>query len=147
METKMEANHKKIMAKIRTITAAIQAETKAIHERNMAKLNTHQERMMAHQEETETHTCGEETKTEPDPIMMLSAEKHHKIPDGEVAVTPVRGLRKQRRILNLAVEHRQKEQERIRENCGSWKKFAANRRAMIRHAGVTRHRGCIVGKN
>jgi hypothetical protein len=44
--------------------------------------------------------------------MMPSTEEHHKIPNREAAVTPVRGLRKQQRVRNLAMKRRQKKQDK-----------------------------------
>jgi hypothetical protein len=40
--------------------------------------------------------------------MMPSAEEHHEIPNREATVTPVRGVKKQQRVRNLAVECHQK---------------------------------------
>jgi hypothetical protein len=51
--------------------------------------------------------------------MMQSVEKHQEVPREEAAVTPVKGLKKRRRVRNLAAERRQRKQELTRGNCGS----------------------------
>jgi myosin heavy subunit len=76
----------------------------------------------------ETTACHEATeadteKTEPDPGMMRSMEEHQEIPKGEAAVMPVGGLRKRRRVQNLAAERRQKPKKRTRGYYGSRKKW------------------------
>jgi hypothetical protein len=43
-------------------------------------------------------------ETEPDPRMMQFIEVHQEIPKREAAVIPVRRLRKQRRVCDLATE-------------------------------------------
>jgi hypothetical protein len=105
-----------------------QANLDDIHERMMAKLNTHQERTMAYPGTTEI---------DPDPRKMSSAEEHHEIPNKEAAVAPVRGLKKRRRVRDLAAERRQKKRKRTRENCGS-RKFATARRGIARLCRGTR---------
>jgi hypothetical protein len=91
METKMEA--------ILTTMEAIRDKTIANHKAIMDKLDTQQERPMAHPGETDI---------DPDPRMMPSTKEHHEIPNREAAVTPVRGLKKQRKVRNLATEHRRR---------------------------------------
>jgi hypothetical protein len=54
--------------------------------------------------------------------MMQSAEEHQDIPSEDVAVMPVKGLRKKRRVLNLAADSRQKWKNGTRRNCGSKRK-------------------------
>jgi hypothetical protein len=81
----------------------------------------------------ETTACHEVTETdtekiEPDPGMMQSIEDHQKIPKGEAAVMPVRGLKKQHRVRNLVAERPQKLKERTRGYCGSRKVTIACRR-------------------
>jgi hypothetical protein len=119
-----------IQARMEAKTEAIQAETKTIHKRMMAKLNTHQERPMAH---------SRMTKIDPVRRMMPSAEEHHKIPNREAAVTPVRELKKRQRVHNLVADYRQKKQERTRETCGS-RKFATTHRGIAHCAGVAQRR-------
>jgi ferredoxin-NADP reductase len=80
------------------------------------------------------------TEIDPEPRMMPSTEEHHEIRNRETTVTPVRGLKKRRRVRNLATEHRQKKQERTWETCGS-RKFATACRGIARCAGVARCRG------
>jgi hypothetical protein len=47
-------------------------------------------------------------KTGPDPGMTQSVEEHQGIPKREIAVMPVGGLRKRRRVRKQAAERRQK---------------------------------------
>jgi hypothetical protein len=89
----------------------------------------------------ETTACHEATeagteKTETDPGMMQSKEKHQEIPRGEAAVMSVRGLRKLCRVRNLAAERRQKPKERTRGYCGSRKTVTVAGRRTSRHASV-----------
>jgi hypothetical protein len=140
-QEKAEANmaklEEKMVAKLEAEMAAIQAKTKAIHERMMAKLNTHQERPMAHPGTTQI-----------DPVrrMMPSAEEHHEIPNREAAVMPVRGLKEQRMVCNLAAKHCQRKQEGTRETCGS-KKFATACRGIARRARVVWRKRVVIKKN
>jgi hypothetical protein len=85
----------------------------------MAKWNTHDEA-------TE--------KTEPDPDMMQSAEEHQNIPNEEAAVTPVKGLKKRRRVQKLTAERRQKLKERTRGYCRSQRRVNVAGRRALRHA-------------
>jgi hypothetical protein len=68
--------------------------------------------------------------------MMPPAEEHHEIPNREATVKPVKGLKKQRRVCNLATERRQKKQERTQRNHGSRRKLAVACRKVSRHATV-----------
>jgi hypothetical protein len=68
---------------------------------------------------------------EPDPRMVQSALEHQEIPTEDVAVMPVKGLRKRRRVWKLAVERRQKPKERNRGFCGSWKRVTVCRQKDI----------------
>jgi hypothetical protein len=56
----------------------------------------------------ETTACQEATETEPNPGIMQSIEVHQVIPKGEAAGMPIGGLRKRRRVCNLAAERCQK---------------------------------------
>jgi hypothetical protein len=86
--------------------------------------------------ETEKETADTE-KTEPDPGMMRCIEEYQQIPKGEAAVIPIRGLRKRRRVRNLAAERRQKMKESTRRYCGSRKRVTvSSRRNVSRRAGV-----------
>jgi hypothetical protein len=72
-------------------------------------------------------------KTDPDPGLMQSTEKHQEIPKGEAAVMPVGEPRKRRRVRNLATECLQKRKERTRGNRGSGRKSAAACRKVSHH--------------
>jgi hypothetical protein len=63
------------------------------HEKRMAMLDAHQKRMIACLGQMEANT----KKTEQDPGMMPSMKEHQDTPTEEVAVMPVKGLRKQHR--------------------------------------------------
>jgi hypothetical protein len=88
--------------------------------------------MMACLGKTEADT----EKTEPDPGMMQSTEKHQEIPKGEAAVMPVRAPRKRRKVRNLAAVRRQKQKVKTRGKSGSRRKSAAACRKVSRHAKV-----------
>jgi hypothetical protein len=117
--------------------SGMETKMEAIYERMMAKLNTYQERPMAHPGTTEI---------DPNPRMTPSAEEYYEIPNKEAAIMPVRGLKKQRRVLNLAAERHQKKQERTRETCGS-RKFAAAHRGIAHRARVAWDKRVVVRKN
>jgi hypothetical protein len=57
-------------------------------------------------------------KIQPNPGMMQSVKEHQEIPKGEGAVMLLGGLRKRRRVRNLATKCRQKTNQRTREYCG-----------------------------
>jgi hypothetical protein len=80
--------------------------------------------MKACRETTACHdaTKADTEKNEPDPGMMQSIKDHQEIAKEEAAVMLIGGLRKRRRIQNLAVEHRQKPKEKTRGYCGSRKR-------------------------
>jgi hypothetical protein len=94
--------------------------------------------MKACQEMTACHeaTKADAEKIEPDPGMMQSVVEHQEVPNEEATMIPVRGLRKQCRDRNLAMERRQKPKERTRVYCGSWKRVTTAGRWMTRLAGV-----------
>jgi hypothetical protein len=97
------------------------------------------EKFKACQETTAYHevTKADTEKTEADPGMMLSIEEHQEIPKGEAAVMPVGGLRKRRRVRNLATVCHQKPKERTWGYCGSQKRVAvAGSRNVSHHAKV-----------
>jgi hypothetical protein len=76
--------------------------------------------------------------------MMQSIEEHQENPRGEAAVMLVGGLRKRRRVRNLAAEHRQKAKERIWGYCGSRKGVIIAGRGMTCHArGAWRRKNVI----
>jgi hypothetical protein len=82
------------------------------------------------------HTNPEAMKIEQDPEMMQSAVEHQEIPMGEAVVIPVRGLRKWHSVCKLAVEHRQKPNERNQGFCGLWKRVTVADRRTSRHVRV-----------
>jgi hypothetical protein len=61
-------------------------------------------------------------KIDLDPEMMQSVEEHQDIPIEDVAMMPVKGLRKKCRVLNLAPDSRQKKEDGTWRNCGSRRK-------------------------
>jgi hypothetical protein len=150
IQTKMDSNQVKTDSNQEKAEARmLKFEEKLLDDyrkKRMGMFDAQHKSIMAHQEEMETRNGGEEMETECNPRMMPSAEEHHKIPDREAAVTPVRGLRKWQRVRNLAAKHRQKKQDKTQETCGLLRNFSATRKGMIRCARVTWHRGRIVGK-
>jgi hypothetical protein len=89
----------------------------------------------------ETTACHAEMesnpeKIEPDPGTMQSAEEHQEIPMEDAAVMPVGGLRKRRRVRNLAAEGRQKKKDRTLGNRGSRRKLTVAGKKMTRRATV-----------
>jgi hypothetical protein len=81
-----------------------------------------------------THT--EAMKVEQDPETMRSVEEHQEIPSEDVAVMPVKGLRKQRRVLNPAAHSSQKKKDGTRRDFGSRRKSEVACRKVSRHATV-----------
>jgi hypothetical protein len=84
----------------------------------------------------ETLACHDATradteKNEPDPGMLQSIEDHQEIAKKEAAVMLVGGLRKWRRVRNLAAEYRQKPKENTRGYCGSRKRVTVAGRRNI----------------
>jgi hypothetical protein len=137
-------------------TKAILAETKARREKRM-EANTNDDRnestacedvMEARLEyeepasgdikgeQNETTACMEmKDKIEENPEMMQSVEEHHDAPSEDVAVMPVKGLRKRRRG-RKSTAGRREQKELTRGNCGSREKLAAACRKVPRHAAV-----------
>jgi hypothetical protein len=115
---------------------------KTAKEEMMAMVDAYHERMMACLGKMEEDT----EKTEPDPGMMQSTEKHQEIPKGEATVMPVGESRKRRRVRSLAAERRQKRKERTRGNHGSRRKSAAACRKVSRCARVAWHKKRVVRK-
>jgi hypothetical protein len=68
-----------------------------------------------------------------DPEMMQSVEEHQEVPTEEVTVTPVKGLKKRRRVQKLATECHQELKERTQGYCGSRKKVTIAGRRTFRH--------------
>jgi hypothetical protein len=64
----------------------------AYHEERMAMLDAHQKRMTACLGETDANT------EKINPGMMQSVEKHQDVPSEDVAVMPVKGLKKRHRV-------------------------------------------------
>jgi hypothetical protein len=90
------------------------------------------------EDRNETTACNEATeKIELDPGMMRSAEEHHDVPSEDV-VRAVKGLKKRHRGRKLTAGRRGEPKELTRGNCGSWRKLAAARRKVSRHATVAR---------
>jgi hypothetical protein len=88
-------------------------------------------------DQNETPAGNEATeKIEQDPGMMQSVEEHHDVPIEEVAVMPVKGLKKRRRGRKSTAGRRGEPKTLNRGNCGSRKKLAAACRKVSRHATV-----------
>jgi hypothetical protein len=68
--------------------------------------------------------------------MMQSVEEHRGILKGEVAVMPVRGLRRRRRVRELAAGRRQKPKERTLGYCGSRKRVTVAGKRTSPHTTV-----------
>jgi hypothetical protein len=75
-------------------------------------------------------------KIETDPGMMQSAEEHQDILSEDVAVMPVKGLKKRRRVWKSTAGRRGEPKELTRGNCGSRRKLAAACRKVPRHVAV-----------
>jgi hypothetical protein len=69
------------------------------------------------------------------------------IPKEQAAVKPVGGLRKWHRGRNLGAERRQKTKDRIRVNCGSRRKLAAEGMKTTRRAKVVPRKVNVVRRN
>jgi hypothetical protein len=94
--------------------------------------DAYEKRMMACLGQMKVHT----KKTEQDPGMMPSVEEHQYTSTEEVAVMPVKGLRKRRRGRKLTAGRRGESKEVTRGNCGSRRKLDAACRKVSRHATV-----------
>jgi hypothetical protein len=75
-------------------------------------------------------------KMGPNPEENEAIVEHQDIPAEDVAVMPVKGLRKQRRVLNLAADSRQKRKGGTQKNCGSRRKSDVACRKVSHHATV-----------
>jgi hypothetical protein len=104
----------------------------AIHEKRMAMLDAHQKRMTACLGEMDANT----EKIELDTGMMQSIEEHQDVPSEDVAVMPVKGLRKRRGIWKSTAGRRGEPKELNRGNHGSRRKLAATCRKVSRHAAM-----------
>jgi hypothetical protein len=102
----------------------------AYHEERMAMSDAHQKRMIAYLGETDANT--EKINLG----MMQSAEEHQDVPSEDVAVMPVKGLKKRRRGRKSTAGRRGEPKELNRGNCRSRKKLAAACRKVSRHAGM-----------
>jgi hypothetical protein len=130
-QEKMAADKEDLLAKIKEEMIANQEELLAKMDLMMVTWNTH----------TETK------KIEQDPEMMQSVEEHQDIPTEDVAVMPVRELRKWRRVWKLAAERRQKPKKRTGGCCRSRKRVkVACRKKVSRHATVARRKRNVFGK-
>jgi hypothetical protein len=100
----------------------------------MAMLDARHKSIMTSLGLTEAKTAK---NIEQDSGMMQSVEEHQEIPTEDVAVMPVRGLRKRRRNRKLTGRRRGEPKELIRGDCGSHRKLAAAcRKNVSRHATV-----------
>jgi hypothetical protein len=131
-----------MQAKMDTNQERMETNRKAYHEDMMAMVDAYHERMMACLGKMEADT----EKTEPDPGLMQSTEKHQEITKGEAAVMPVGEPRKRRRVQSLAVECCQKRKERTRGNRGSRRKSATACRKVSHCARVAWYRKSVVRK-
>jgi hypothetical protein len=120
------------------------AEMKAIHEKTDARsieLDAQHERMMACLGKMET------TNLKVNPGEMMPIAEHWELPKDDAVVKSCGAMMKRHRGWNLAAGHSREPKEQTQENCGSQKKLDAAHRGKIRHAGVARHKGHIIGKN
>jgi hypothetical protein len=124
----LEANPKKMEPNAEENEAVLERQRVYDDETAVHILKDGQNEMNAYNEATET--------IEQDPGMMQSAEKHQDVPSEDVAVMPVNGLRKRRRGRKSTAGRRGEPKERIRGNCGSRNKLAADCRKVSRHATV-----------
>jgi hypothetical protein len=122
--TKMKEDRKADQEKMAADKEDFLARMDAIHEKRMAMLDDHQRRMMATK------------KIEQNPKMMQSVEEHRDVPGEDVAVMPVKGLKKQRRGRKSTAGRRGEPKELNRGNCTSRRKLAAACRKVSRHAAV-----------
>jgi hypothetical protein len=119
----------------------------------MAKLEEKMEETIEHQMkhfllyvDGSTQNLPEAMKIEPDPEMMQSMEEHQAVPREEAAVTPVKGLKKQRRVQKLAVDRHQELKERNRGYCGSRKRVTVAGRRTFHHARLPWHKRNVFRK-
>jgi hypothetical protein len=79
--------------------------------------------------------------------MMQSVEEHQDVPIEEVAVMPVKGLKKRHRGRKSTAGRRGEPKKLNRGNCGSRKKLAAACRKVSRHASVAWRKRNIIRRN
>jgi hypothetical protein len=135
---------------------AFQEKMDAFHEKRMTMLEEQEKRMIAcfgqtearleyeeaasgniNNDRNETTADNEATeKIEKNRGMMQSIEEHQDVPNEDVAVVPVNGLRKRRRGRKSTAGRRGEPKELTRGNCGSRKKLAGACRKVSRHARV-----------
>jgi hypothetical protein len=105
------------------------------------------ERQRVYNQETAIHSLKDDRKEmtayneakekiEIDSGMMQSMEEHQDVSSEDVAVMPVKGLKKQSRGRKSTAGRRGEPKKLNRGNCGSRKKLAAARRKVSRHATV-----------
>jgi hypothetical protein len=145
-EADRKADQEEMLARIkeedRQANQELLARMVAYHEKRMAMLDAQQKRIMACFGQTEVRLEYEETgsrnmeddrneatayneeteKIETDPGMMQSAEEHQLILSEDVAVMPVKGLKRRHRVQKLAAERRQKLKEWTGGYCGARKR-------------------------
>jgi hypothetical protein len=134
IEERMDADRKanqELLARIKEDRRANQeflARMDAYHEKRMAILDAHQKRMIACLGETDANT------EKINPGMMQSVEEHQEVPIEDVAVMPVKGLKKRRRVGKSTAGRCGEPKKLNRGNCGSRKKLAAACRKVSRRA-------------
>jgi hypothetical protein len=114
----------KMMQQIIEMLAKAEADTKAYQE----KMAADQEDMLTRMDaifETYKKRMRATKKTEQNPEMMQSAEEHQDVPSEDIAVMPVKGLKKWRRGRKSTAGRRGEPKELNRGNCRSRKKLAA----------------------
>jgi hypothetical protein len=148
MEAKMDSNQKKAEADRDELKAKLDSNRSRMAKFE-EKMDDYRKRRMAH------HTCimaclvqteANTEKTVPDSEMMQSVKEHQEVPREEVAVTPVKGLKKRRRVQKLAAERLQELKERTQGFCGSRKRVTVACRMTFRHSRLARRKKDVFKK-
>jgi hypothetical protein len=117
-----EEERKSVLEWMGAKTKTILAETKARRDKRMeANTNDNGNKSTACQDAMEANP----EKIEQDPGMMQSVEEHQDVPNEDVAVMPVKGLKKRRREQKSTAGRRGEPKKLNRGNFGSRKKLAA----------------------
>jgi hypothetical protein len=128
MEAKFDDNQKKVEADKEDLLTKMKEDRKADKEDLLARMDamfeTYKKRIMATK------------KTEKNPGMTQSIEEHQDVPNEDVTVMPVKGLKKRRRVWKSTAERRGEPKELNQGNCGSRRKLDAACRKVSHRATV-----------
>jgi hypothetical protein len=114
-QEKMAADKEDFLARMkeerRKANQELLASMDAFHEKRMAMFDAHQKRMIAFLGQTDAIT------EKIDPGMMQSVEEHQDVRIEDVAVMPVKGLKKRRKERKSIAERHGEPKELTQENC------------------------------